>query len=89
MKPITMFIQARCPYCLQARCWMDELFAAHPEYRDIPLTVIDELKQPALADQYDYWLVPTFYMGDKKVHEGAATPEIVQNVFSRAFEEAE
>ena len=33
--------------------------------------MIDERKQRDLANQYDYYLVPTFYLGEEKLHEGA------------------
>ncbi len=84
MKEVTMFVLAACPYCKKALNWMDELFAAHPEYRDIPLSMIDEAKQPEIAEQYDYYYVPTFYVGGEKVHEGAATAQIVKQVFDAA-----
>lgn len=86
MKKVTLFIQKSCPYCVSAHRWMDQLFEKHPEYREVPLTVIDELKEPELADRYDYWYVPTFYVGADKRHEGAANPEIIEKVFKEAYQ---
>ncbi len=85
MKPVKMFMMATCPYCRQAAAWMEELFAEHPEYREVDLTIVDEWQQPDVANAYDYWYVPTYYVGDKKVHEGAATRQAVEKVFAEGY----
>ncbi len=85
MKPIKMFMMAACPYCRQASAWMEEIFQENPEYKGIDLTIIDETKQPDIADGYDYWFVPTYYVGDEKRHEGAATKEAVSRVFAEGY----
>lgn len=64
---------------------MAEVFDEHPEYRDVELTMIDETLEPDVANRYDYWYVPTYYIDDRKVHEGAATKEIVRRVFADAY----
>ena len=85
MKKITMFMMASCPYCIKARKWMDEVIKSDAKYAAIPLTVIDENKNPALAAKYDYYYVPTYYIDDVKVHEGAASYDIVKKVFDDAL----
>lgn len=85
MQPITMFMQRTCPHSRRAFAWMDEVTADHPEYRALSITMIDEREQTELARQYDYYYVPTFYIGGEKVHEGVASREIIEQVFSRAF----
>ena len=87
MQKITMFMFPSCPYCVEALDWMKELKLENPQFNDIPFTMIDENRQRALADEYDYWFVPTYYIGEKKVHEGAATKEIVKSVYERALQE--
>lgn len=84
MKPVTLFILHNCPYCKQALSWMEELKRENPSYNDIPLKIIDEGKEPDLANEYDYYYVPTYYINEEKVHEGVATKEIIKNVFDRA-----
>ena len=49
--------------------------------------MIDELAEPEVADRYDYYYVPTFYVGDKKVHEGGIMPDEVEAVLRMALEE--
>jgi len=85
MKPILMFVMASCPYCQAARRWMEEVTNERPEYKAIPLTIIDEVQQPELANTYDYHYVPTYYVDGVKAHEGAASKAIVERVFAAAM----
>jgi thioredoxin 1 len=85
MKKILMFTMECCPYCVKAHRWMSELLAEHPEYGSIEIEIIDELEQPVLADTYDYYYVPTYYVDGVKVHEGVPTHEIVENVYKAAY----
>lgn len=85
MKPIKMFMMKTCPYCRRAFGWMDEVKAEHPEYEALDITMIDEREEPETANQYDYYYVPTYYVDGLKVHEGAATKEIVEQVFAQAY----
>ena len=76
MQKITMFTLSDCPYCRAALRWMDELTAEYPEYADVPVEFIDEGEHPEIADQYDYYYVPTYYVAGEKLHEGVATKVI-------------
>ena len=84
MKDILMFTMAACPYCRAAHRWTDELYAEHPEWKQIPIQIVDEVENPDYANQFDYYFVPTYYVDGKKVHEGAATKDIVRSVFEAA-----
>lgn len=86
MKKITMFIMESCPYCVRAKNYMNELYSKHPEYRDIPIEIVDEQVERERACTYNYYYVPTYYVDDVKVHEGAATMEDVENAFRKAME---
>lgn len=85
MKEIKMFMLEHCPHCKKARTMMDEIFAAHPEYKDIPFRMIDEGKEPNYANQFDYHYVPTFYVSDEKMHEGVPAKEAIEKVFAEAY----
>ena len=87
MKEVKMFMFEGCPHCSRAKEMITEIFAVHPEYAGIPLTVIDENKNPEIADQYDYYYVPTFFTGDVKIMEGVPTKEAIEKVFFIAYEE--
>lgn len=84
MKPILMFIIKTCPHCQKALGWMDELKQENPAYQTLEIKIIDEQKEAALANQYDYYYVPSYFIDGGKVHEGVATKEIVRQVFETA-----
>lgn len=76
-----IFILEKCPHCLNARQWIEELCNENPKYKEIEIEYIDEKKQSEIADQYDYYYVPSIYVEDKKVHEGVASKDIIKNIF--------
>lgn len=69
MKELTMFYLDDCGYCAKARQALDELFQENPAYAAIPLRRIEESQEPALADTYDYYAVPSFFIGKEKLFE--------------------
>ena len=85
MKDILFFRLARCPHCINAKRWMDELMEENPEYLKINITTVDEREESDLADSYDYYLVPTYFSGDLKLHEGIATKEKIKAVLDYAL----
>jgi glutaredoxin len=85
MKEIKMFLMATCPHCRRALELIDEIYAERPEYKDIPLKKIDENKEADYAAKFDYFYVPTFYVGEEKLHEGVPTREAVEKVFAAAY----
>ena len=87
MKPVLMFILESCPYCRQARGWMEELQQENPEFGKLNIEIVDERKQPEVAGRYDYYYVPTYYVNGEKLHEGAASKEMVRNVLSAACDQ--
>lgn len=86
MQEVKMFMFDGCPHCRRAREMLDEIFAAHPEYAKVPLTVIDERLHPEIADKYDYYYVPTFFVGGVKMMEGAPSKPAIEKVFAKAME---
>ena len=88
MKPVKAFILQYCPYCQKAKRAYAELSEQYP----VPCEWIDEAKEAALADQYDYYYTPTFYVDEKKVYEaqpGQSYEEIrdrVEQVLQLAME---
>jgi len=85
MKKIQMFMMPSCPYCRAALGWMDDLLAGDPKYREIEFEMIDETAHPDIAGRYDYYYVPTFFVGGRKLHEGAASPGKIKRVFDAAL----
>lgn len=85
MKPVIMFITDWCPYCKQAIPWIEELKTENPKYADIEVKIIDEEIHPEISKTYDYYYVPTFYVDNVKINEGAASKNIVREVFEKAI----
>ena len=86
MKNITMFILKSCPYCKEAKRFNEKLAAGDSRYRSLNIEIIDERERPDIAGKHDYYFVPTYYVGGKKLHEGAATMDSVKRVFDAALE---
>ena len=78
---LTLFILRDCPFCKKALKYINELKEEHPEFKTIELDIIDEQEQKTLADSYDYYYVPTFYLGKKKLHEGGIYKNEVEELF--------
>lgn len=85
MQKLTLFHFAACPYCQAARRYIAELQAEYPELRAVEIDLIDEKLCPDIAEQYDYWFVPTFFLGGNKLHEGACERADVERVLRAAL----
>mgnify|MGYP001072339240 CR=1 FL=1 len=84
-----LFHFAACPYCAQARRALQNLLEDHPEYQQLDIELIDEKLEPARAARYDYWYVPTFYIGRRKVHEGPINARGIEEILKKAMAEGE
>jgi glutaredoxin len=90
MKLLMMMFDG-CPYCAQARSWMNELCKEDPRYAAVSVKTVDEHLEPEFADTLDYYNVPTYFLTDdegkiiRKLHEGAATKEKIRAVFDAAL----
>ncbi len=85
MKSIIMFETSWCPHCRQAHVFMDELMRENPRYKDLDIRVIDEEQEPDIADQYNYYYVPTYYLDSEKVHEGIPNKAVIRTLFENAL----
>ena len=86
MKELTMFYLETCPYCKRARAYMKELCGEDAKYADIPVKMVEERQEKALADSYDYYYVPCYYIDGEKVAEGAIDKDGVKAVFDKAMQ---
>jgi glutaredoxin len=85
MPKLDLFILESCPFCIRARQYLEELRQEDPKYQAIEIRLIDERKERALASSYDYYLVPTFYLGQTKLFEGIMTKADVRKVLDLAL----
>ncbi|WP_418981790.1 glutaredoxin domain-containing protein [Alistipes sp.] len=86
MKPVKLFYLKTCPFCKKALRYIEEAKAAHAELAAVEIEMIEESEQPDVADRFDYYYVPTFYVDGVKVHEGGIYPDEVEAVLRRALE---
>ncbi|MBT3320066.1 MAG: glutaredoxin [Clostridia bacterium] len=85
MKQVILFIIKSCPYCIMANKFMKQIFKENPQFKDVPLRIVDENEQKDIADQYNYYYVPTYYVDGVRMHEGVPTKEKVEAVFKAAY----
>ena len=86
MKEVKLFYLRECPFCKKALRYIEQAKAKHSELADIKIEMIEESEQAALADKYDYYYVPTFYIAGEKVHEGGIFPDEVEQILRQALE---
>ena len=93
MSNITYFYMRGCPYCRYADRAIDELAQENPLYAELQIGRIDENNPPKdLTGYYDYYYVPTMFVGDEKIYEahpGQTYDEVreaVRNVFEKAVQ---
>ena len=90
MKKITMFHINECKYCDFARRAITELREENPEYNKVEIEMINENEHPEIIDNYDYWSVPSLYIGKEKIFEAALFMpyETVRDGVRLAFDKA-
>ena len=85
MKAIKIFYLKDCPFCKKAFAYIDEL-KKQDAYKGIEFELIEESEEAELADLYDYYYVPTFYIDGEKVHEGGIFPNEVEEILKMALD---
>lgn len=69
MQPLTIFYLENCPYCRNARRALQELTAEMSAFAAVKIDWVEESRQPALAEEYDYYYVPSAFLGREKLYE--------------------
>jgi len=88
MKTIKLFILENCPYCRRALSYLADL-QTETDYSTIAVELIDESKDRAIADTYDYYYVPAIYYREEKLHEGVLSQERLREILDYVKEETE
>ncbi len=86
MKSVKLFYLKNCPFCKKALRYIEELKAEHAELAAVDIEMIEESELPDVADKFDYYYVPTFYVDGVKEHEGGIYPEEVERILRKALE---
>lgn len=87
MRTLQIFYQKNCPHCRKAFKFIDELKDENELYRLIEPRLTEETLEADYAALFDYFLVPTFYIDEKKVHEGAVSKEQVREILDATLKE--
>jgi glutaredoxin len=69
MKTLKIFYLDGCPYCRNAAAAVKELRTELPGFETLAIEWIEERKNAAVADRYDYYNVPSVFFGDEKLYE--------------------
>ncbi len=69
MNKLTVFYLEHCPYCRNAMRAVKELEAEIPGFSPDGIDWIEETRNPEIADRYDYYRVPSVFLGEKKLYE--------------------
>ena len=83
MKDVLLFYLDDCGYCVKAHRALAELREELPGARGLKIRAVEETEQPAFADRFDYYAVPTFYVDGVKLfeaHIGMSYEDIKQEV---------
>ena len=89
-KKVKFFYMDGCPYCRNANIAIEELIRENPAYGDIEIERINEQDPPAGLTGYNYYYVPSMFIGKEKIYEaqpGQQYDEIKEHV-REVFEKA-
>lgn len=86
MKELTLFYLPDCPHCKLALRYLEELKREDPRFDKIPVRMINERVEKELANSYNYWYVPCFFLDGQNLHEGHAERTDVQQVLEQALQ---
>lgn len=82
-----LFYLKNCPFCKRALRYIEELQMEYPELAAVEIDLVEESEQVEEAARYDYYYVPTLYIGEEKVHEGGIYPDEMEALLRRALQE--
>ncbi|MBQ2008078.1 MAG: thioredoxin [Alistipes sp.] len=86
MKEVKLFYLRECPFCKKAFRYIQQAKEKYPELAQVEIELIEESEQVEVANSYDYYYVPTFYVAGEKVHEGGIFPDEVEQILRQALE---
>jgi len=66
---ITYLYMFGCPYCKNADRAIEELIKENQEYKGLEIERINETLHPLKVRNYDYYYVPSMFIGDSKIYE--------------------
>ena len=86
---LTYFYLKSCPHCRRANEMIAQLLEEEPAFRNIQIDKVEESEHPEIADKYDYWYVPCFFLGGQKLFEGVPSLDKIRDVLKKALDAKE
>lgn len=85
---LTIFYLEKCPYCRNAIRAAKELETELPGFSPDLINWIEERQHADIADQYDYYRVPSIFLGDRKLYECSPSDDYgeIKRQLKNAFE---
>ena len=91
MKKIVCFHLDDCPYCHKAKKAFKELINENPKWAEVPVEWVEESKEkPTELKNFNYYYVPTIYVGNDKVYEASPSDDYntIKSNILKAFEQS-
>ncbi len=86
MNRLTVFYLEGCPYCHDAFRAVQELEKELPAFSSDRIDWIEERRNADAANRYDYYYVPSVFLGDRKLYE--CSPRDDYAAIKRQFRQA-
>ena len=86
MQKLTVFYLNGCPYCRKARETVEALHEENPALCGVEIEWIEETEYAEIADSYDYYRVPSIFLGREKLYE--CSPLDDYEAIKQSFESA-
>ena len=89
-KKVTFFYLPGCPYCRNANLAIEELIQENPAFGSVEIERINEQNPPEGISGYNYYYVPSMFIGKEKIYEAnpAQTYEDIKESVRTVFEKA-
>jgi glutaredoxin len=85
MSNITLYHFEGCPACGNAKEWIKQLKQEKPELQQAQIELVDVHKTPNFKSPEPFYYVPTFFVNGRKVLEGTATKEKVEDILRQGI----
>lgn len=84
-KKLRFFGAVWCPHCKNSEKWIQELIQENPEYAKLDIEHIDIDRDKDKMQGVSFDLVPTFYLEDEKIFEGAPTKDTIKQILDKSL----
>ena len=89
-KELTVFYLEGCPYCKNAKRAVEAIGREDKALGDVPIRWIEESREPKLAEQFDYYHVPSVFLDGEKLYECSPADDyaVIEDRMRKALRQA-